>query len=103
MALRLVLTAEAKADLDELRAYLQPLNPKGLQNVVRAIETRILLTLEHPASGHPSPRYDVREALEPRYGFLMPYMIKTDTLYILRIYRGMRQPLDYQRLPLTET
>jgi toxin ParE1/3/4 len=100
--LRIQLTVEAKADLDELRAYLAPLNPNALMRVVDAIERRIQLTLEYPASGRLSPRDDVREAIEPRYGFLIPYMVKGDTLHILRIYRGMRQPLDYQLLPSPE-
>jgi toxin ParE1/3/4 len=100
--LRVQLTVEAKADLDELRAYLAPINAKALQRVVDAIERRILLTVEYPASGRLSPRDDVREAIEPRYGFLIPYMAKGDTLHILRIYRGMRQPLDYQLLPSPE-
>ena len=100
--MRVQLTVEAKADLDQLRAYLAPINPKALQRVVGAIERRILLTVEYPASGRLSPRDDVREAIEPRYGFLIPYMVKGDTLHILRIYRGMRQPLDYQLLPSPE-
>jgi toxin ParE1/3/4 len=100
--LRISLTPEAKADLDELRAHLLPLSPQGLQNVVAAIEKRISLTAEHPARGRPSPRDDVREAIEPSYGFLIPYMLKGDVLHILRVYRGMRRPLDYQLLPSPE-
>jgi toxin ParE1/3/4 len=100
--LRIILTREAKADLDQLRDYLMPLNAQGLQNVVIALETRMRLTAEYPASGRPSPRDDVREAVEPKYGFLIPYMVKGDVLHILRIYRGMRQPLNYQLLPSPE-
>ena len=97
--LRIQLTAEAKADLDQLRIYLGPISPKGLQNIVNAIETRIRLVAEYPASGRPSPRDDVREAIEPKYGFLIPYVLKGDTLHVLRVYRGVRRPLDYQLLP----
>jgi toxin ParE1/3/4 len=90
--LRIQFTAEAEADLDQLR----------VQNVVNAIETRILLVAEYPASGRPSPRDDVREAIEPKYGFLIPYVVKGDTLHVLRVYRGVRRPLDYQLLPSPE-
>lgn len=99
MPLRISLTKEAKADLDQLREYLMPLSPQGLQNVVAALEKRVALTAEHPASGRPSPRADVREAIEPKYGFLIPYSVNGEVLHILRIYRGMRKPLDYQTLP----
>jgi toxin ParE1/3/4 len=98
MSLRIAFTAEAKADLDDLRMYLTPLSPQGLANVVRAIETRILLVADYPASGRQSPRDDVREAVEPKYGFLIPYYVKGDTLHVLRIYRGQRRPMDYENL-----
>ncbi len=67
-----------------------------------AIEKQVQLTAEYPGSGRPSLRDDVREAIEPRYGFLIPYMVIRDTLHVLRIYRGMRKPLDYDLLPSPE-
>jgi toxin ParE1/3/4 len=99
MPLNIAFTVEAKADLDELRIYLNPLNPTGLKRVVSAVEKRILLAAEYPASGRQSPRDDVREAIEVRYGFLNPYLVKGNTLFVLRIYRGVRKPLDYELLP----
>lgn len=93
---------EAKADLDDLRDYLMPLSPRGLSKVTAAIENRIRLVAEYPASGRPSPRDNVREAVEPQYGFLIPYYVRLDTLIVLRIYRGNRRPLDYELLPSSE-
>jgi toxin ParE1/3/4 len=43
---------------------------------------------------------DVREAVEPRYGFIIPYCVRGDALYVLRVYRARRQPLDYDELDL---
>ena len=40
--MKLVFTREAKRDLDELRAFLQPPSPKGLAKVVHSIELRII-------------------------------------------------------------
>ncbi len=97
--MKIVLTSEAKSDLEELRAYLLPVSPSGLNNVVSAIENKLRQIAEHPSSGRISPRDDVREAIETRYGFLIPYLVKSDTLYVLRIYRGKRKPLDYDQLP----
>jgi toxin ParE1/3/4 len=102
MVLRISFTIEAKADLDDMRDYLLPLNPQGLARVSSAIEACIKLVAEHPASGRPSPRDDVREAIEPRYGFLILYTVRGSVLYILRVYRGKRQPLDYELLPSPE-
>ena len=59
----------------------------------------------NPASCHPL-RYgtqnvagDVRELVEPRYGFVIPYTVLDDTISILRIYSAKRYPLAPADLP----
>jgi toxin ParE1/3/4 len=76
--MRIVFTKEAKRDLLELRRYLEPLSPKGLADVVATLERRIMIASENPRSGRPKPRPNVREAVEPRYGFVIPYMFIAD-------------------------
>jgi toxin ParE1/3/4 len=98
--MQLVFTREAKADLDELREWLEPLSPGGLANVVFCIKSRIELGLENPRIGRLTPRDDVRELVEPRYGFIIPYYVKSERFYVLRIYRTRRKPLDYTNLSL---
>ena len=98
--MKLVFTREAKRDLDELRAYLQPLSPKGLANVVQSIELRITTGLANPRIGRPTPREDVRELVESKYGFLIPYYVKRNKFYVLRVYSARRKPLDYDALTL---
>ncbi len=94
----IVFTKEAKADLDELRQWLLPLSPAGLANVTAVLESKIRLIAENPNIGRPTPRDDVREAIETKYGFLIPYLVKDNRLYVLRIYRSKRKPLDYDLL-----
>lgn len=94
----IVFTKEAKADLDELRQWLLPLSPAGLANVTAVLESKIRLIAENPNIGRPTPRGDVREAIETKYGFLIPYLVKDNRLYVLRIYRSKRKPLDYDLL-----
>jgi toxin ParE1/3/4 len=96
----IVFTEEAKRDLEELRRYLQPLSPKGLANVVATPERRIKIASENPRSGRPTPRREVREAVEPHYGFVIPYKLIADDFYVLRVYRSMRRPLDYSELKI---
>jgi toxin ParE1/3/4 len=98
--MRIVFTEDAKHDLKELRRYLEPLSPKGLANVVAALERRIVIASENPRGGRPTPRPDVREAVEPRYGFVIPYTVIADDFYVLRVYRSMRRPLDYSELKI---
>jgi plasmid stabilization system protein ParE len=98
--MRIVFTEDAKSDLEELRRYLEPLSPKGLANVVAALERRIVIASENPRSDRPTPRPDVREAVEPRYGFVIPYTLIAADFYVLRVYRSMRRPLDYSELKI---
>ena len=55
--MRIVFTEDAKSDLEELRRYLEPLSPKGLANVVAALERRIGIASENPQwSADTAPR-----------------------------------------------
>lgn len=99
--MRAVFSRAAARDLHELRRYLSPLSPAGLASVTGAIERRILATLEQPSSGRPSPQPGIREAVEPRYGFVIPYAVRGENLIVLRIYRSSRKPLDYEALAKT--
>ncbi|NJM31004.1 MAG: type II toxin-antitoxin system RelE/ParE family toxin [Rhizobiales bacterium] len=96
--MRISLTEEAANDLVELRAYLGPLSPEGLHNVVARIEAKIAGLTDQPNSGRPTPREGIREAIEEKYGFVIPYTIIGKTLYVLRVYRSTRRPLDYDGL-----
>lgn len=96
--MRIVFTVEAKTDLDELRSWLQPLNPAALRRVTDRIERCVRMIAERPRIGRPTPRDDIREFIDAQYGFLIPYLARRETLYILRIYRSARSPLDYMTL-----
>jgi plasmid stabilization system protein ParE len=83
-----------------LRAYLQPLNPAGLANVVAALEHRISPASENPRIGRPTPRAGVRQAVEPRYGFVIPYTLIAGDFHVLRVYKTRRKPLAYFELKI---
>ncbi len=93
-----VFSTAALKDLHELRQHLALLSPQGLASVTAAIERRIQTLLAFPDSGRPSTHPDVREAVEPHYGFLIPYALRGDNLIVLRVYRSARKPLDYEAL-----
>jgi toxin ParE1/3/4 len=98
--MRIAFTPQAKADVDELRAWLSPLSPAGLRNVTAAIERSIRFASEHPGIGRQTPREGIREIVEPRYGFVIPYAPVDDVLWVLRVYRSVRRPLDYATIDL---
>ena len=74
------------------------------------LEKAISMFSHHPEVGRPVPRENVRELVEPRYGFPIPYAIIEipyaiidGTIFILRVYRSKRKPLDYESLALPVT
>ncbi len=38
---------------------------------------------------------EIRELVEPRYGYIIPYIVTDGSILILRVYRAVRSPLDY--------
>jgi toxin ParE1/3/4 len=94
----IVFTREAKRDLDDLRRFLAPLSRKGLKSVTLALEKRLVSVSHAPLMGRLTPHPSVREVIEPHYGFVIPYCVKDDQIVVLRIYRSVREPLDYERL-----
>ena len=95
-------TAAALTDLEELREYLGTRSPSGHQSVVAAIRKVITLVSENPSIGRQSILKDVREVIEPKYGFLISYLVKGDVLYVLRVYRNKRRPLGYDEIEMPE-
>jgi len=91
-------TSPALYDLEELRTWYQPRSKRGLANMLTEIQETITRIPDQISSGRPTPRDDVREKITPTYGFIIPYYICDNTVYILRIYRGMRKPLDYDEI-----
>ena len=59
-----------------------------------------MIAWENPRSRRPTPRPNVREAGEPRYGFVIPYTLIADDFYVLRVYRSKLRPLDYSELKM---
>lgn len=88
-------TTPALLDLDELRVYLSDRSPQGLDNVVADIENTVFGIPTSLSKGRATPRDDVFEKITPKYKYLIPYTVKDDTLYILRVYHSSRRPLDY--------
>ena len=96
--MKIEFTALALEDLEDLRLYLADRSPSGLANVVAEIEATIRDIPRSASRGRRTPRDDVWERVTPRYKFLIPYHIRNETLYILRVYRSNRSALSYEAL-----
>jgi toxin ParE1/3/4 len=93
-------TAEAFADLNELDAYLAEKSPQGLRHVTAALKAVFLQIEAHPRIGRPTQDESLRVTVEPRYGFIIPYFLATDGIWIVRVYNARRAPLDFSTLKL---
>jgi plasmid stabilization system protein ParE len=99
---RLRFSEQALADLDEIRAWLRPRSPGGLQNVTRRLAGAVRSLVDHPDAGRPTTNPEIRELVEPRYGFILPYTVRGDTIWVLRVYSARRNPADMPASPAPE-
>ena len=91
---------DALRDLDDLQEYLEVRSPHGLVNVIADIERTIASIPSGVSKGRKTSRDNIWEKLSPRYKFLIPYYVRENTLYILRVYRANRDSLDYESLQI---
>lgn len=96
--MRIKITTSAAQDFEELRKYLAGRSHTGLQSVLADIEETIRSIPDNLLLGRATPRDDVRERITPKYRYLIPYYVRGDIVYILRVYHPKRAPLDYDRL-----
>nr|WP_321981008.1 type II toxin-antitoxin system RelE/ParE family toxin [uncultured Cohaesibacter sp.] len=96
--MKIEFTSGAIGDLEELREYLASRSPAGLRNVLSELERSIRQIADNVDIGRATPHEDVREIVVPKYGYVVPYHVWRDTVYILRVYRSARRPLKYKDL-----
>jgi toxin ParE1/3/4 len=92
---RLVVSPEAIADLDRLRAFLADKNPAAAQRAVAAFVAAIQSLDTSPDRGRPTGVPDVREIIVPfgRSAYVLRYshLPDADDVLILRIWHGREQ------------
>lgn len=93
--MKIVITRRAVRDLDTLREYLVQRSPTGLRSVVTALQNTIEDIPKSLSRGRATPHDDVWEKIVPQYGYIIPYLVRGNTVFILRIYNSRRKPLDY--------
>lgn len=92
--MQLRFSRQALTDLDDLKQWLGSRSPQGHRNVSTALSRCIRRLADHPAAGRTTALPEIRELVEPHYGFIIPYTQRGDILWILRIYNARRHPLN---------
>ena len=96
--MKIVITRRAVRDLDKLRDYLNQRSPTGLRSVVTALQNTIEDIPKSLSRGRATPHDDVWEKVVPKFGYIIPYYVKGNTVFILRIYSSRRKPLNYDNV-----
>ncbi len=96
--MKIQLTTLALQDLEEVRLYLADRSYDGLKNVLDDIEATIVSIPDNLLMGRQTPRDDVRERISPKYRYKIPYYVRGDVLYVLRVYHPKRRPIDYDTI-----
>jgi plasmid stabilization system protein ParE len=95
-------TPGAFRDIGDIEDYLSDRSPDGLRNVLASLK-RTFLNIDRNANyGRPTQRTGVRIAIEPRYKYWIPYYVKGDTVWILRVYHSRRVPLDLAAIEIPD-
>jgi len=85
-------TANAKAELAAIFAYIARDNPDAADAVVRRVEEIVSRLAAFPQTSHPSDAPSVRVAPLIRFPYSVYFKIENDELLILHVYHGARRP-----------
>jgi len=88
------LDPRAVHDLEEIRAYLIEHSPSGAERVRQHIAQTIERLGDFPFLGRTTDEPGVRVLPLTRYPYLIFYAVLTDTVAVLHIRHGAREPLD---------
>ncbi len=96
--MRVRLASRAVRDLEDIRAYLVERSPVGAEQVRQHIAATIDRLGDFPLLGRATDEPGVRVLPLTRYPYLIFYAVLADTVAILHIRHGAREPLDPSEL-----
>ena len=92
------LDPRAVGDLDEIRAYLVERSPGGAERVRRHIAETLERLGDFPFLGRQTDEPGVRVLPLTRYPYLIFYAVLDETVAVLHVRHGAREPLDPHEL-----
>ena len=88
--MRLVYSADAVRDLDQIWEFLAPRSLSGAQHVLEAIHAAANRLKQFPDLGRAGQDTRTRELVLPAYPYLLVYRVEGTNLAILRVYHTVR-------------
>jgi plasmid stabilization system protein ParE len=88
------ITPRARADIDDIRRYLQKRSPSGARNVLRSIYSAIEFIGENPRAAEETDEPGVRVKVVVEYPYKVFYSISADALEVLHVRHSARRPWE---------
>jgi toxin ParE1/3/4 len=89
--MRLRYRARARADIDEIRRYLQRRSPSGARNVLRSIHAALEFIAGNPEASEATDDLEVRVKVIVDYPYKIFYRIHANSIEILHIRHSARR------------
>jgi toxin ParE1/3/4 len=90
--MKLRYTLRARADLDEIYAYLRQRAPSSAETIKSVIERRIAWLADFPLMAPTTDEPGVRELTLVRYPYKIYYEVQSDEVWIVHIRHTSRWP-----------
>lgn len=91
MEYEIVFTFSAQNDLRAIKKYICADNFSAAQNLVKTITESIENLRENTALGRIGRVLRTRELVIPNYPYIVPYQVRNNTIYILRVLHTSRK------------
>lgn len=92
MAYKVKFTSSSLKDLKSIQEYIYENNRKAAQKVVAHIIEKIeTVIIPNPAAGRAGRVLRTRELVISKYPYIVPYQVRDDVIYILRVLHTSRK------------
>ena len=91
MVREIIFTVPAQEDLRAIKQYICCDNFEAAQQVVEHIIDSVKKLKDNPSIGRAGRVLRTRELVIPKYPYIVPYQVRENTIYVLRVLHTSRK------------
>ena len=91
MEYKILFTQQANKDLDCIKEYIYPCNEAAASYVVKKKKKNIDMLRKMPSIGRAGRVLRTRELIIHNYPYIVPYQVRDDVVFILRVMHTSRK------------
>lgn len=84
-------TASARKDVLSIFDHILQENSRAAEKIYHQIHKAVMQLVEHPGLGRPGRVEGTRELVISGIPYIIPYEVRSQTVFILRVMHGARQ------------